>query len=663
MNLAAAEDVYIFRHALVRDAAYELQLPSERGHLHRLALELIQLALPESEHAGVSMELANHARFALPAADTESAETELLEAERSWLEVAAAHFKQSGQVHDELAALDRLACHPRFDSKLQRKHALQAADCFARLGRPAVVEQRCRALLDAARADDDRENIARAVVLLIAACAELGRPLGFEVDFEALAEDVRAVPELHAHALYELAEHQLAARRHDEAVATLDRAATYAKDQKLGTWHAFLMHRRASMAQDRGQSEQALAETRESVRLAEAAGDKLVQAQAYNNLGIIYAETMRADEATDAYVRAEQLAEAVGARGLQDTIMVNHGNLHLYYLGNLSRAEAYYLRSREVCLENGRVSHLSTSSYRLGVLNLTLGKYQQATEYLREARSAAERVGEPRGAMRNNLALAQAGVEMPLAERMGLFAGALRWHAEQGDSQACGEVLFRAANALGQLGLLSAFDEASALAIRLFDRDSSGGPLYALALGARAEACLLSGDAAQAEELAREAASRFDEAIAHHRASAGNAFVLAAEMQRAVGLIGVERPDSEALARMESLAAMIVKDSSRGEYSRTVTVSRARLIAEAVSALRESAPPYGLFMGLPPRAIPGPMIHALLERAPAEQMQAANPRLWAALNELRTPTCVAHDTPLFQVPGLEGLEDALSVFG
>lgn len=37
-----AETAYLFRHALLRDAAYQLQLPSERSRLHGLALEVIE---------------------------------------------------------------------------------------------------------------------------------------------------------------------------------------------------------------------------------------------------------------------------------------------------------------------------------------------------------------------------------------------------------------------------------------------------------------------------------------------------------------------------------------------------------------------------------------------------------------------------------------------
>ncbi|KAF0247056.1 MAG: hypothetical protein FD180_173, partial [Planctomycetota bacterium] len=37
-----AETAYLFRHALLRDAAYQLQLPGDRARLHGIALRAIE---------------------------------------------------------------------------------------------------------------------------------------------------------------------------------------------------------------------------------------------------------------------------------------------------------------------------------------------------------------------------------------------------------------------------------------------------------------------------------------------------------------------------------------------------------------------------------------------------------------------------------------------
>jgi tetratricopeptide (TPR) repeat protein len=42
LHSLSAETAYVFRHAILRDAAYQLQLPGDRGRLHGLALEVIE---------------------------------------------------------------------------------------------------------------------------------------------------------------------------------------------------------------------------------------------------------------------------------------------------------------------------------------------------------------------------------------------------------------------------------------------------------------------------------------------------------------------------------------------------------------------------------------------------------------------------------------------
>ncbi|MBP9891388.1 MAG: tetratricopeptide repeat protein [Planctomycetes bacterium] len=78
-----AEAAYLFRHALLRDAAYQLQLPADRAALHALALEIIEglyggraLQIPVADEPGTAeawhhptdaaaLELARHAAAAM----------------------------------------------------------------------------------------------------------------------------------------------------------------------------------------------------------------------------------------------------------------------------------------------------------------------------------------------------------------------------------------------------------------------------------------------------------------------------------------------------------------------------------------------------------------------------------------------------------------------
>lgn len=118
-----AENAYLFRHALLRDAAYSLQVPSERAGLHELALLLIEqvlggrpapadldTAVDPSPHATdvYAYELALHARnageryareyaqYLARAACFAEAQFESAEAERLWLVLAEAGPRMAG---------------------------------------------------------------------------------------------------------------------------------------------------------------------------------------------------------------------------------------------------------------------------------------------------------------------------------------------------------------------------------------------------------------------------------------------------------------------------------------------------------------------------------------------------------------------------------------
>lgn len=108
-----AEQAYLFRHALLRDAAYQLQLPGDRARLHRLALELVeQLVSPrgplQSPHPA-ALEMAGHARMAREGAD---ADAELAKRELRYLKLASMYAQQVFDMGGMIACDQRIAAMP-----------------------------------------------------------------------------------------------------------------------------------------------------------------------------------------------------------------------------------------------------------------------------------------------------------------------------------------------------------------------------------------------------------------------------------------------------------------------------------------------------------------------------------------------------------------------
>src|SRR5690606_11363688 len=123
-----AETAYIFRHALLRDAAYGLQPPGERGVLHGLALEILQALLAPEEIPALAMELAEHARLAMHDTLPDKRRRALLAAEHDYLNQAAEYLQAHWQSSDEVRVRDLLAVHPYADAREQRRHLYTAGE-------------------------------------------------------------------------------------------------------------------------------------------------------------------------------------------------------------------------------------------------------------------------------------------------------------------------------------------------------------------------------------------------------------------------------------------------------------------------------------------------------------------------------------------------------
>src|SRR5688500_9977431 len=103
--MGSAEDAYVFRHALMRAAAYELQPVSERAGLHELAATLTEAAFSGAALDTVSGEIAGHLRLAREHADRPG----MLEREREFTRRAAEHNERQYLHADALRCWRRLA--------------------------------------------------------------------------------------------------------------------------------------------------------------------------------------------------------------------------------------------------------------------------------------------------------------------------------------------------------------------------------------------------------------------------------------------------------------------------------------------------------------------------------------------------------------------------
>ena len=152
------DDSYLFKHAVLQDAAYQLQPPSLRSSLHCHALDVLA-----QEGAPPAAELARHARKARAGAEA-SALPGLHATELKWLQRGIAEADKHSRHLDAVELLSRLV-------------ELQAGDVDAQaITRSRLVEY----LIDAGRVDEAMSRATEALhdASTVVARAEANRALG-----------------------------------------------------------------------------------------------------------------------------------------------------------------------------------------------------------------------------------------------------------------------------------------------------------------------------------------------------------------------------------------------------------------------------------------------------------------------------------------------------
>lgn len=147
-----AEAAYLFRHAVLRDAAYQLQMPAERARLHRLAMEIIETLIADAAQAdlrlAVSGELADHALAARAPLLEESEEAQRLADKEAAYLGQALIFAEREFRHAELQDYaTRISRHSRVSGSERAAALMKAAVSQGMLGQN---EQALR-LLEAAK--------------------------------------------------------------------------------------------------------------------------------------------------------------------------------------------------------------------------------------------------------------------------------------------------------------------------------------------------------------------------------------------------------------------------------------------------------------------------------------------------------------------------------
>lgn len=284
---------YLFRHALMRDAAYDLQLPADRARLHRLALELIERIHPETQRDQLAAELAEHAQ-------------------------------RSGDPRLRGSLLDYTWRAARFARAKHDPAALRWFDQAAEL--ETEPSRKAQAM-----------QLAADVLLTTGSARQAGQRLAAALELAVAAGDGK----LHASVMHKQAVAHFILGNLAQAETMLDQALSLARKSSDTETEAMAITNMAGLQRTRGQRQAAFELQKQALELYRSAGNRRGESVALGNICVYLSDFGQAQEAL---VCAEQAVEIAMETGNSRTAGIVRGNMGMILagLGRLAEAEASY---------------------------------------------------------------------------------------------------------------------------------------------------------------------------------------------------------------------------------------------------------------------------------------------------------------------------------
>lgn len=384
-SMTPAETAYLFRHAVLREAAYQLQPPEERQQLHGLALAAFEAVVDGELAEAHSGEIADHAQLAGPV---------LAAREDHWRRVAAkrarAHY-----------------LHREAEHHLRRRIALSTT---ARERLDALLE--LSIVFDTASRFREGLELSRECVDVAADTGEAGliadaaKRLAWFMGHLGSAADALAMIEPHIGVMRASGDDErLAGLLSDSGgycrtLGDLDRTEEHYREAlelsaKLNTerGRAVVLINLSAIYINRHQGEKAVGMLREALALVRKIDDQPNVAVCLGSLGSAL-QRIDAAESRACYQEALAVARRVGSLSLQSSPL---GGLAILaqYAGDDAESERLRYEALRIDRELGDRRSASMQLGNLGDLYHGMGKLTEAEDCLAEALELARQVGSP----------------------------------------------------------------------------------------------------------------------------------------------------------------------------------------------------------------------------------------------------------------------------
>lgn len=360
-----AELAYLFRHGLIRDAAYELQTPSARAALHTLALQLLEgvfggapdwpdpnAPLPRHATDPYADELAFHAEAAQSGASAPADDLARAEALYLWRAASWAEFRANPVLAIEY--FKKLAAHASAPPTVRVLAARSAGWLLHIIGRSGPGREQLEAALKDAEAAGLELEPARVVGVL-----------------GLLLQDIGQLEQSGAMLERALVLQRRTGQRSDES-----RTLTYL----------------ANVVSKSGQDDKALEMYRQALAIAREVGDRRGQGVALANLGTALAAGGDHAEAESVYRQALAVQREIGNRRIEGIVLGNLANL-LDTQGQYDSAEEAYGQAIALHNEYGNQRSAGFALGNLAGLYAATGRPELAEKAYQQALATHAQVG------------------------------------------------------------------------------------------------------------------------------------------------------------------------------------------------------------------------------------------------------------------------------
>ncbi len=390
--LAEAQDIwsaldevrYLFKHALMRDSAYDMQLRARLRELHALAGDAFETVYAR-DLSGYYVDLAYHFEQAAQ-----------IEKARHYLHQAGDQAKANFQNQMALSLYERLLAYTDVEDPLRVYAYTQRGDIFVNISEHDQALQQYKTALGHLVAPGGNQMAAQAPALYRKVGAVYMNKGEYAVALDWLGRAERAASEadspetarIHtgiAGVLYRQGKATEALGRCQQG---LDIAAVLGETGELA--HGYML--RGTIHTGLGQLDEAIEDYGLSLDLCQQLGDLQQQSKADNSLGAVYYYKGDWERAIQYYRQSLEIAEQIGFVDQQATVSNNLGEIFLIQ-GRLDEAELSFQNCLSTWRRTGFLLGVALSLWNLAQIAVMRSEWEMALRHLDQSLQALEQLG------------------------------------------------------------------------------------------------------------------------------------------------------------------------------------------------------------------------------------------------------------------------------